>query len=1030
MKDPRRRALDHFERLDLCLTDLEARLDMLRMPVTGWEFRPGRYLAPAIYEHGDWRPWMPDATWGGQDASAWFRALIVIPAEFAGQEVLLRLYPGGEGILRLDGHPAYGFDFNHREFRLAEMAVAGATWQVELECYVRDAPDDAIRNDIRHTHRFERADLVVRDRALEGLWYDLSTALDLARASETTRPDLSRRLLLALQHATTALDPGEADPANYRIRAAEVRSRLANEVFDHGHDRPAGRLALAGTCHIDLWYVWPYRESVRKNLRTDLIAADLAARWPDFVFSQSQGKLWADLESHHPEVFARVRDLVAAGRFEPVGDMWVEPDGNIPGGEAYVRQILYGRRFFRSRFGTTSTVCWMPDVFGVGASLPQILVQAGYRLFYTNKQSVWHDTNDFPHTTFHWEGIDGSRIVAHLPPTHFVGKMDAQSLLWQWSEQRQQAEAPEVLYTYGFGDGGGGPTDAMLERAKRLARLDGVAPLRMTRVEDFADDLLSSTRDLPVWADEIYLEMHRGAQTSKGQLKWLNRRCEERLREAELLAGIAAIAGTDPGVQAELDRSWTALLECHFHDGVTGTHCAEAGVEIEAIYSRLAAELDHLVKRCASSLAATAGSGATIVNLSGATAGHVAWAGGPPALAVAGRAVPVQVLDDGQRLAWIADLPRHGALAADAVELSATPVEVPFAICPDRIRSPHYEVEIDNDGRIARLRDLDHDREVLAGPGNALCLYEDRPGRFEAWDIHKEYRLRPIDGIEFQGSEVGACGPLLASLRLRFRIGTASTLTQELILYAHDRRIDLHTEIDWHEERRLLRVEFPLAVRSGRATYEIAFGAIERPTRPTNSFDAAKFEVPLHRWLDLSECGYGVALLNDGKYGGSVHGHVAALSLLKGPRFPDPGSDLGLHVFTYSLLPHAGSWQEAGVSSAARILNAPPRLLTGRPHAAQLDWLDATPTGISLEALKRAEDGDGWILRTVELHGQRSQVSIRLPAGITSALSCTVAESADDLPCTLTDGALFFDSRPFGIRSFRLRGGARPWCQT
>ena len=1068
MKDPRRRPINPFERIALNIADLAQRVTATHQPLDRWEYRQGRHVAPGEYRFdGNWAAYSPAVQWGGEDVTCWFRTTATIPPEMENKEVVVRLFPGGEAILRLNGQPVFGLDFNHRQYVLTESATAGQRFELELECYFRDAPDDAIRNDIRLFHSFKDAELAVIDRELEGLFYDLSAALDLATATETSRPDLSSRVLAALQSAVAAIDPYEPDPGRYRAKALAAREQLGKQLFDHGLGRSAGTLDLVGHCHIDLVYAWPYRESVRKNLRTNLIATDLMRRHTDYIFSQSQAKLFADMQQFHPAEFAAVQKRAAEGRFEPIGGMWVEPDGNIPCGEAMVRQVLYGREYFRKHFGGDSRVCWMPDVFGVSGSLPQILVQSGFTVFYTNKQAIWHDTNEFPHNTFWWEGIDGSRIVAHIPPTHFVGKMDPASLLLQWSEYQQKIEASRVIYTYGFGDGGGGPTEQMIEFARRFARMDGLPALRFSTVEQFARDLLCSIpheqgpeagkeqdaarargresatnsdfaasrprgvapslsfpafSSLSVWADELYLEMHRGAQTTKGELKALNRRAETSLRNAELLASVGAILGRLQTSAATLEPAWKTLLECHFHDVVTGTHCPEAGRETVAAYRSVLDQTAESIRQSAAALTdASRVDQCTVFNFTGAArAGHLLWDSKEPVtLAADGQPLPTQRLATGKTVAWIDDLPALGHRVFEVVSLPP-PAPIPFTNQPGRITSPHYEARFDEAGRLAGLIDLPANREVLAGPGNALKLYEDKPGRFEAWDISKDYTARPIDAIRFLGEETGEQGELLASRVLRWAVGEKSTIRQEVVFYAHSRRIDFRTEIDWHEERKLLRVEFPVAVLAQRATYEIAFGTISRSARPATSFDQAKFEVAMHRWMDLAECGYGVALLNDSKYGGCVRDGTMSLSLLKSPRFPDITSDIGRHEFTYSLLPHAGDWQSAGVFAEAMLLNVPLQCVRGGSSWPRLDYVAVSRPGVSVEAFKPAQNGAGWIVRLVDYFGQRGPVCVTLPLPVRSVRACNVIEEPVDDAVSVTDGGFEFAGRPFGIHSFRI----------
>jgi len=1023
VKDLRRRPINEFEKITQILADLLARVDEIVSPIGGWEYRTGRHVAPGRYEFdGPWKPYSPDILWGGEDTTAWFRAAAVVPQEMRGREVTARLVPGGEGILSVNGAAVCGLDYNHREYELTRESSGGERLSLELECYFRDAPDDSIRNDVRKTHKFETAQLVVKDRELLALYYDLSAALDLARAIAPGRPDISERLLKTINGAVAIVDPYAATPADYKAKALAARTFLAERLYDTGRDKPAGTLHLVGHSHLDLYYVWPYRESVRKNLRTNLIAAELMKRYGKYVFAQSQAKLFADMKLYRPKEFEMVRDFVRKGRFEAVGDMWVETDCNIACGEALVRQILYAKQFFEKEFGSQSSVCWLSDVFGVAGSLPQILAQGGFKVFYTTKHSIWHDTNDFPHNTFWWEGIDGTRIIAHIPPTHFIGTMEPDMLLAQWSQYRQKTEAPHVIYTYGLGDGGGGPTENMLEYAARYSRMEGLPEMRFSSAEEFARVLTDSAHDLPVWSDELYLEMHRGVNTTKGTLKRKNRIAESSLRSAEILSSIAALMISKEPPAEKLESMWKTLLEMHFHDAVTGTHCAEAGREIEAAYDTLIADATRAVGDTSRSIAdGTAPDAVTVFNLTGAaTAGHVIWNREADATLVSeGRAYDTQRLADGRLVTYVNDLPALGQKTLTIQKRDAGRRQSPFGISPNAIESPHFSLRFDSDGRIESLIDLDAGREVFAAPANDLRLFEDKPGRFEAWEIAKGYESRRIDAARFLGMEKGQSGPLLASVILNWRIGDSS-LRQEVIAYAHSRRIDFHTEVDWRENQKILRVHFPLRIHAKRATYEIPFGTIERSTRPVNTFDEAKFEVPFLRWFDVGEHGYGVSFLNDGKYGGCVRENVASISLLKSPRFPDPTSDTGRHEFTYSLFPHRGDWREAGTFAEAVLLNSPFLAVGGASSKSIVNYVTLSRAGIAVEAFKKAEDGHGWILRLVDYYGQRGAVTVTMPLPVHAVEACNILERRVDESVTTVNGGFSYETRPFGIHSFRL----------
>ena len=524
-----------------------------------------------------------------------------------------------------------------------------------------------------------------------------------------------------------------------------------------------------------------------------------------------------------------------------------------------------------------------------------------------------------------------------------------------------------------------------------------------------------------MWADELYLEMHRGTQTSKGELKKMNRRAEAALREAEILATAAEAFESVAAPRGEIDEAWKALLECHFHDAVTGTHCEEAGREIKRKFEDVLEATRRITAAARKALAPGGGQrDRTVFNVTGvAQAGHVAWKhDGDVTLAAGGRVAPTQRLRDGGLVTFVRGVPALGQKTFTVVKEPPSK-QRGFEMLANGMRSEAYEITFDAQGRVERLVDRRNGREVLSGPGNEFRLFEDKPGRFEAWEISKDYERRPVDAVRFVGMEDGENGPLLASKVLRWRIGD-SDVRQEVTLYAHTPRIDFRTEVDWREERKLLRVYFPLNVLCRHATYEIAYGTIERATKPLTPFEEAKYEAPFHRWFDAAEAGYGVAVLNDGKYGGVVRDGVASMSLLKSPRWPDPTSDLGKHEFTYSLLPHEGHWQEAGVFEEAVLLNSPLALVEGAGPAERA-YLSVSRPGVMVEALKAAEDGDGWILRLVDYFGRRGRVKVTLPGRPGSVEACNVMEEPTGEQIEAKYCSFEFEGRPFGIHTFRIR---------
>ena len=860
---------------------------------------------------------------------------------------------------------------------------AGATdveWYVEaaanphlLTGFAPTTLGDRLTTSPEPIYRLTRADLCRREDAVADLVADLEVLGGLRRSL----PDgqRSRAILGALESALDALDlhdlAGTAGAA--RAELAEVLAAPA---------APGGHLVSAvGHAHIDSAWLWPVRESVRKVARTVANVVQLMDAGEDLVYAMSSAQQWAWLESAYPALFARVREHVAAGRFVPVGGMWVESDTNLVGGEAMARQLVVGKRWFIEHLGVEPREVWLPDSFGYTAALPQIVSLAGMRWFLTQKMS-WNTTNPFPHHTFWWEGIDGTRVFTHFPPVDtYNAELTGEELAHSASNFRDRGGASRALVPFGHGDGGGGPTREMLARARRTADLDGSPRVTVETPEAFFSGAEEEYADrAPVWAGELYLEIHRGAYTSQAAMKDGNRRCEHLLREAELWSATAAARGLLDYPYDELRAAWETVLLHQFHDILPGSSIAWVHREARAAYAGTTGDLETLVSRA---LDALAGDGRDRVAFNAAPVGRIdvpALGAGEPAdhlLASTARAT-----DDG------------GAV----------------------IESDRFRVAVGPDGVIRSIRDHRHDRETLppGGTANLLELHPDHPVRWDAWDLDEHYRhaVRRLT----EADEVAVDG---ASVVVRRSFGS-SEVEQRIALHAG--RIEIDTDVDWHETEKVLKLAVDCDVHTDHARHETQVGHLTRPTHENTSWDAARFEVCAHRWVLVSEPGYGVALANRTTYGHDVTRHAREgggtysrirASLLRAPRFPDPETDQGRHSFRHAIVPGAG------VAEAARAgygLNLPLRRRTGRPVEPLVQVVGGTAY---VEAVKLAEDRSGdVVVRLYEPLGARTRVRV-LPAFATSG-----AEVVDllerPLPSRDWDGEEL-SLRPFQIVTLRWR---------
>lgn len=1020
-----------------------------------------------------------------------------IPAEWAGQPVELEIWLGGEGLLTISTGLRVGLQVGldpfHHNFVLTEAAAGGERIEIAAEL----VPKGMFGSHVS-LPRIERAHVVIPNTPVRALERDLSNIVEaceqlgdhdavplLLNLAEESLRALAPAWPTATDVTVTRLVRGYVDPigsgiaslpAGYARDAPDIDPYSmpiwnlppaplpleplsdealaavdrAREIVTSGLARikqdypPAGKLALTGHAHMDLAWLWPVAETRRKGRRTFSNVLDLMDRYEDFRFNQSSAQLYAWVEEDDPEVFARVKARIAEGRWEPVGGSWVEPDCQVTGGEAFVRQLLYGQRYFAEKFGKRSAVAWLPDVFGFSPAIPQLLRGAGITRFFTIKLN-WNETNYFPHDLFLWEGIDGSRVVANmfrnLDPAHgYNGSIRPRDILGTWRKFDGKRYTPESLLAFGWGDGGGGPTARMLENFQRLREFPALPSLRMANLEQFFADLPET--GLPRWVGELYLEYHRGTLTTQALVKRLNRAAEHRLLEAELFATLASPRGA-AYPSASLETAWKSMLLNQFHDILPGSSIAEVYVDTRR-------ELQDVVATATSVRDAALGQ----------LGGDATNAEGPANLLIANASLSARPLT-----VELATLPaKSGLLTADGTALrtqattSGVLVHDPSQLVPGtgwsvlsvgplrpplppraidvsvkagaagvRLENDQLAVEIGGDGAVHRIFDRVAEREVLAGRANQIWAYVDKPRTYDAWDIE--------DGYQFDGAEVTAVteiavtepGPLRASVRV-VRAYRDSRIEQTYRLLAGSRRIDVETVIDWSERQVLLKARFPFAIHSHQATFETMYGVVQRPTHRNTSWDAAKFEVSGHRFVDLSESGYGVALLNNGKYGHSVIDNELTLSLVRGPLYPDPYADEGHHDFAYAILPHAGDWTDAGIAAEAFAFNSP--LITapaGADAAGSASLVTASGTTLELGSVKRAEDGDGVILRLFEPHGGRGRATLRFGPAITGVAAVNLLEEAD--PGSVADlsrdgQAVSFTVRPFQVVSLRVRFAA------
>ena len=824
-------------------------------------------------------------------------------------------------------------------------------------------------------YRLARIDVALRDDDSWKLAQDLTV---LSQLVGELSADLPRRaeLLRAMELAADALDPN-AVRETARTARAELANALASPAYASAH-----RITAVGHAHIDSAWLWPVRETVRKVARTFSNVLALMDDDPDFVFAASSAQQYAWLKERQPELFERMRKRVSEGRFVPVGGMWVESDTNLPGGEALVRQFVMGKRFFIEELGVEPLEVWLPDTFGYSAALPQIVAAAGSKWFLTQKLS-WNDTNRVPHHTFLWEGIDGSRIFTHFPPVDtYNAEITAAELAHAQRQYGEKGRANSSLVPYGWGDGGGGPTREMVAAAHRTRDLEGSPSVTMQSPRAFFEQAEAEYAAPPVWRGELYLEAHRGTYTSQANMKKGNRRSEHLLREAELWATLASLRTAAPYPYEELEAIWRTVLLQQFHDILPGTAIAWVHQEAERNYADIAQRLEGII-------------GAGIAALAGAGSQPITFNASPRSLAGA---------------------PALGA--AEAVIAAApawTSTPAGYVIENSRVRAV-----IDERGLLVSLYDLDAQREVIPPdqPGNLLQLFRDTPTQWDAWDIDADYtrvveEITAVDAISVVGTEL-----------VIERTFGSSRIRQSLRLDADSGSLDLAITVDWRERQKLLKLAFPLAVFAERASSEIQFGHIHRPTHANTSWDSARYETVAHRWVHVAESGYGVAVGNDSSYGYDVRNEhatdgtvstVVRVSLLRAPLYPDPETDQGRHDFGLSV--RAGSTISDAIDLGYR-LNLPVRAATGAPVD---PVLTIDTEAIVVESVKLADDRSGdVVVRLYEALGSTARGTLTPGFAHTSVVRTDLLERPYGQP---EQGAVELKLRPFELVTLRFARG-------
>ena len=966
--------------------------------------------------------------WGGEWVNIWIKGHFTVPEKLDGKALYAISECGGrEQLFFVNGVPKGIFNSKNSEFvggnhmsQYIGENKAGKTIEIAVECYaghfdVDTGPfDNYDYPDIPegdYSHTYDGIRICTRNDDIFTLVFDIRELLGAARTlPESNYVRWRARNALEKINEVLVLYPKHSTEEEFKNGIKQALA-ISRPFFTGGNSRVFGKVGITGHSHMDTAWLWPVAETIRKCARTYSNALSLMDRYPSYRFMQSSALHSEWMKDYYPTIFEDMKKRVAEGRYEPNGGVYVECDCNITSGELMVRQFLKGQQFTRENFNYTADTFWLPDTFGYNANIPQIMQGSEVKYFCTTKIS-WNEINRFPFESFVWKGIDGSEVLTHFMRIHcWPDVHDCTSVA---NNITHKDSSDMRLISYGYGDGGGGPTAAMIETSLRSSNMEGMPEIESMSVSGFMKELEQNKENLPVYRDELYLELHRGTLTQLHEVKRKNRKAEYALHDMEFF-NVLSGRSSNP----ESDKWLKTLLKNQFHDILPGT-------SITPVYELFHKEMDEILEKYSKTTSEYAssltdgGEGVTLFNTLSFNRNDVAFVN---ADGFAKNCLSQRYTDVcGRNLLAVAglDIPAFGSRTLDFTDIPCNQ-KSPFEYDGTSLRTPFAEIEFDVNGYIASYIDKASGRQLRKEGGAPLGVFlysEDVSLDYDNWDVERDVvkNQKPVHG--FMGREVVSDGAVMIVIRSKFDIGNGTTLCQDMICYADNPRIDFHTLIDWHSRHRLLKAGFDLDITASKARCEIQFGSIERPTTENNSLELAKFEVCNHKYTDVSEPGFGAAILNDCKYGISVYDCNLCLSLHRGGDHPDISGDEGLHEMTYSLLVHNCGFSAESVVKPAYELNVPAYAVKGACNLPS--FASASAPNIIIETVKPAEDGsDAYVLRAYECEGTKTKCSISLSSSVSKAVNTNMLEDERET-LDVQNGSIPLLFRPFEIKTIKI----------
>lgn len=1029
------------EKLRHRTTEIEEFRYKKKQPISGWmvtEDIEKNEKYPSERNKKTEREFLRNDRWEGRDYYLWITTQLSIPENIKSEQLVLLFdfgrtggghNSGFESLLFINNEPYQAVDSNHKEVFIDEQYY-GETIEISLRLW---SGLEGGGPKILQTHQFKQADIAIFDKEIDEFYYTSTVLLDTLNELEKEN-DIRAALLNALDESYKLIRWNEYSEKEFSSSIHKANSYLQEKISELPNDSLVTITAIGHT-HIDVAWLWRLKHTREKAARSFSTVLRLMEQYPDYIFLQTQPQLYEYIKEDYPEIFKKITERIKKEQWEVEGAMWLEADCNLPSGESFVRQILYGSHFIKNEFGKDTKYLWLPDVFGYSWALPQILRKSGIETFMTTKIS-WNQYNRMPHDTFIWKGIDGSEILTHFVTTPEIennmwfytynGLLEPKTAKGIYTNYRDKNINPELLLSYGYGDGGGGVNREMLEKRRIIDKMPGLPRMKTGTAGEYFKKLhetFESTDEyVHKWDGELYLEYHRGTYTSQAYVKKNNRKLEILYRELEIIANNYLSFDKMKEVHSKLEEGWKIILRNQFHDIIPGSSIEEVYADNKVEYNQAYEIASQVEKMIFKSIENKPNTWSVFNNNSWVENFTIYIDEQREGIFIDQEKNKLESLklENGYQVVVNNVEPlSFKEIKFEEKKIDSSITDMKLAKVTDlSVETDNYYIEWNKFGELVSIKDLVNQREVLTekGRGNYFKLYEDKPMDYDAWDIDLYY-VEKFENLKAKKIKVIENNALFTKVEFYYEFGK-SNLLQEMILEKDNRNILFKTKVDWKERQQLLKSHFDIDVRSTKATYDIQFGNVERPTHWNTSWDQARFESVAHQWIDYSEADYGVSLLNDCKYGHSVKDQTMTITLLKGAIYPDIEADVGNHEFTYSLLPHSGDYRQAETQKIAWKLNSPAKVIKGSVSAIQ-KLVVFNSDCVIIDAIKLSENKDSIIVRVHENQGIRGKVKIRLNKEIDKWIETNLIEDHSMFEEQVSP-IISCDLNPFEIKTFKL----------